>query len=237
MQETKPPGRPQRARLVVPSRSDLLLKNFTELIGGPMGARSAPGLVSPGVFTVERVLIILTVLAALVSLAIKNYCRTNGWQTPGQFYSTCYSDFPEFFRNRGLGEDPFAFLNQGSVFDYPVLVGLIGGAAAWLIPGEGVTDARVLGYFDVNATLIAAVWIVAVVATARISQRRPWDAAMVAVAPGIVLAGTINWDLWAVALLAVGMLCFARERLVLAGILIGLATATKPYAADRKSVV
>lgn len=231
MQETKPPGRPQRARLVVPSRSDLLLKNFTELIGGPMGARSAPGLVSPGVFTVERVLIILTVLAALVSLAIKNYCRTNGWQTPGQFYSTCYSDFPEFFRNRGLGEDPFAFLNQGSVFDYPVLVGLIGGAAAWLIPGEGVTDARVLGYFDVNATLIAAVWIVAVVATARISQRRPWDAAMVAVAPGIVLAGTINWDLWAVALLAVGMLCFARERLVLAGILIGLATATKPYAA------
>ena len=111
MQETKPPGRPQRARLVVPSRSDLLLKNFTELIGGPMGARSAPGLVSPGVFTVERVLIILTVLAALVSLAIKNYCRTNGWQTPGQFYSTCYSDFPELFRNRGLGDGVFPFFS------------------------------------------------------------------------------------------------------------------------------
>ena len=69
MQETKPPAHPQRARLVVPSRSDLLLKNFTELIGGPMGARSAPGLVSPGVFTVERVLIILTVLAALAGIA------------------------------------------------------------------------------------------------------------------------------------------------------------------------
>ncbi|BAS06597.1 conserved hypothetical protein [Arthrobacter sp. Hiyo4] len=71
MQETKPPAHPRRARLVVPSRSDLLLKNFTELIGGPMGARSAPGLVSPGVFTVERVLIILTVVAALAGLAIK----------------------------------------------------------------------------------------------------------------------------------------------------------------------
>ena len=231
MQETKPPGRPQRARLVVPSRSDLLLKNFTELIGGPMGARSAPGIVTPGVFTVERVLIILTVLAALSAVAVKGYCRANGWQTPGQFYSTCYSDFPDFFRNRGLGEDPFAFLGQGNLFDYPVLTGFIAGATAWLTPGDGVTDARILGYFDVNATLIAAVWIVAVLATARMAQRRPWDAAMVALAPGIVLAGTINWDLWAVGLLALGMLCFARERLAMAGILIGLAAATKPYAA------
>jgi hypothetical protein len=231
MQETKLPVRPQRARLVVPSRSDLLLKNFTELIGGPLGARSAPGIVSPGLFTVERVLIILTVLAALGALAVKGYCRANGWQSPDQFYSTCYSDLPDFLRNRGLGEDPFVFLSQGNLFDYPVLMGFIAGATAWLTPGNGVTDGRILRYFDVNATLIAAVWIVTVLATARISQRRPWDAAMVALAPGIVLAGTINWDLWAVGLLALGMLFFARERLALAGVLIGLAAAAKPYAA------
>ncbi|GAC1602026.1 MAG: glycosyltransferase 87 family protein [Pseudarthrobacter sp.] len=231
MQETKPPVRPQRARLVVPSRSDLLLKNFTEVIGGPMGARSAPGIVSPGVFTVERVLIILTVLAALGALAIKGYCRANGWQTPGQFYSTCYSDFPDFFRNRGLGEDPFAFLSQGNLFEYPVLTGFIAGATSWLTPGEGLAGGRILGYFDFNATLVAVVWIVTVLATARMSQRRPWDAAMVALAPGIILAGTINWDLWAVGLLALGMLCFARGRLALAGVLIGLAAAAQPYAA------
>ena len=231
MQETKPPAHPRRARLVVPSRSDLLLKNFTELIGGPMCARSAPGLVSPGVFTVERVLIILTVAAALAGIAIKGYCRANGWSSPGQFYSTCYSDYPEFFRNRGLGDGTFHILSPGSLFEDPVLMGFIAGVTAWLVPGEGASDARILGYFDVNATLVAAVWIVAVLATARMSQRRPWDAAMVALAPGIVLAGTINWDMWAVALLALGMLCFSRERLVPAGILIGLAAATKPYAA------
>lgn len=231
MQETKPPVRPQRARLVVPSRSDLLLKNFTEVIGGPMGARSAPGIVSPGVFTVERVLIILTVLAALGALAVKGYCRANGWQTPGQFYSTCYSDFPDFFGNRGLGEDPFAFLSQGNLFEYPVLTGFIAGATSWLTPGEGLSGGRILGYFDINATLIAAVWMVTVLVTARMSQRRPWDAAMVALAPGIILAGTINWDLWAVGLLALGMLCFARGRLALAGVLIGLAATAQPYAA------
>ncbi|MDR6504539.1 glycosyltransferase 87 family protein [Arthrobacter oryzae] len=229
MQETMPPAHRKRSRLVIPSRSDLLLRNFTELIGGPMGHRAAPGIVSPGIFTVERVLIILTVLAALVSVMVKNYCRVNGWESPSQFYSTCYSDFPELFRNRGLGDGTFPFFSEGSFFEYPVLMGVIAGLTAMLVPGQGATDARILGYFDVNATLIAAVWIVTVLATARMSRRRPWDAAMVAVAPGIILAGVINWDMWAVGLLAVGMYFFSRDRLVLAGILIGLGTATKLY--------
>jgi uncharacterized membrane protein len=229
MQEIKQPAGPKRARMVVPSRSDLLLRNFTELIGGPIGTRSAPGIVSPGFFTVERVLIILTVIAALTGILIKNYCRQNGWQTPAQFYSTCYSDFPELFRNRGLGDGAFPFFSQNTSFEYPVLTGLIAGVTALMIPGEGVSDDRILGYFDVNATLIAAVWIVTVLATARMTQRRPWDAAMVALAPGIVLSGLINWDMWAVGLLAVGMYFLARDRLVVAGICIGLGTATKMY--------
>ena len=52
---------------------------------------------------------------------------------------------------------------------------------------------------------------------------------MVALAPGLALAGTINWDLWAVALLALGMYAWARERPLAAGVLIGLAAATKFY--------
>ena len=52
---------------------------------------------------------------------------------------------------------------------------------------------------------------------------------MVALAPGLLLAGTINWDLYAVALLALGMLAWARRRPVAAGVLIGLAAAAKFY--------
>jgi uncharacterized membrane protein len=229
MQETKPPEHRKRVRLVIPSRSDLFLRNFTELIGGPMGHRAAPGVVSPGFFTVERVLILLTVLAALLGVLLKSYCRTKGWETPGQFYSTCYSDFPELFRNRGLGDGAFPFLAKETFFEYPVLMGLIAGATAFLVPGDGTSSGRILAYFDVNAALVAAVWIVAVLVTARMARRRPWDAAMVAVAPGIVLAGTINWDMWAVGLLALGMYFFSRNKLVLAGIFIGLGTATKLY--------
>ena len=229
MQDTKPHRQPRRARFVVPSRADALLRNFTEVIGGPLGTRSAPGVVNPGLFTVERVLIILTVIAALLAVLIKNHCRSHGWESPVQFYATCYSDFPELFRNRGLGDGVFPFFSQEGFFEYPVIMGLIAGATAFLVPGDGISDGRVLGYFDVNVVLIAAVWIVAVVATARINRTRPWDAAMVALAPGMILAGFINWDMWAVGLLAVAMLLFARNHPVAAGIFIGLGTATKLY--------
>ncbi|MFF1829895.1 glycosyltransferase family 87 protein [Paenarthrobacter sp. NPDC058040] len=229
MQETKPHRQQKSARFVVPSRSDSLLRNFTELIGGPLGRHSSPGKVSPAPFTVERVLIILTVLAALLAVLAKDYCRVNGWETPSQFYSTCYSDFPELFKNRGLGNGAFPFFTQGSLFEYPVLMGIIAGLTALLVPGKGASSERILGYFDVNATLIVAVWIVTVLLTARINKRRPWDAAMVALAPGIILAGFINWDMWAVVLLALGMYFFSRNKLVWAGICIGLGTATKLY--------
>src|SRR5512141_1925023 len=146
MQETKPPEHRKRARLVIPSRSDRLLRNFTELVGGPMGRRSAPGIVSPGFFTVERVLILLTVLAAVIGIVLKSSCRINGWETPGQFYATCYSDFPELFKNRGLGDGAFPFITQGAFFEYPVLMGFIAGATALLVPGAGTGNPRVLGY-------------------------------------------------------------------------------------------
>ncbi|WP_026264884.1 glycosyltransferase family 87 protein [Arthrobacter sp. 135MFCol5.1] len=228
MHETQPPEGGRRPRIVVPSRSDALLRNFTEVIGGPLGAKADPGVASPGIFTVERVLVVLAALAALVGILLKGYCRVNGWETPTQFYATCYSDFPELFRNRGLAQGVFPILGSGSQFEYPVLIGLIAGLTAWLVPG-GDANARAVAYFDINAVLLAAVAMVTVLAVARMPGRRPWDAAMVAVAPGIILAGTINWDLWAACLLAVGMYFFAKNRPVPAGILIGLATATKLY--------
>lgn len=213
----------------MPSRNDPFLKQFTELVGGPLGRHSAPGLVSPGFFTVERVLIILTTFAALLSVLVKTPCRLDGWALPDYFYMGCYSDWPVLFETRGLADGVMPFVSAGSSFEYPVLLGLLAGATAWLVPGEGVSPERALAYFDINATLAAVAWLVTVLATARMSHRRPWDAAMVALAPAIVLAGTINWDLWAAMLAALAMLAFARRRPVLAGVFIGLGAALKLY--------
>nr|WP_229659719.1 glycosyltransferase 87 family protein [Tersicoccus solisilvae] len=216
-------------RIVAPTRSDPVLRRLTEVVGGPLGRHSEPGVVAPGFFTVERVLIVLTVVAAVLSVVVKQYCRVNGWHTPEHFYAACYSDWGELFHQRGLDVGVIPFITPGERFEYPVLLGALAGLTALLVPGSGASVARSTAYFDINAVLTAATWIVTVVATVRMSHRRPWDAAMVAVAPAVILSATINWDFWAVMLAALAMLAFARDRPVLAGVLIGLGTAVKLY--------
>ncbi|MGP9606234.1 MULTISPECIES: hypothetical protein [unclassified Glutamicibacter] len=56
----------------VPSRSDAFLRKFTRLIGGPLGKHSNPGWINPDFLTIERVLVLLNVVVALVAVAFKN---------------------------------------------------------------------------------------------------------------------------------------------------------------------
>lgn len=212
-------------RIVVPSRNDKLLRRFTEAIGGPLGRYTAPGIVSPGFFTVERVLILMTTGAALLALLAKTPCRLTGWSD--QLYMACYSDWPALFGARGLGAGVYPFISPGSEFEYPVLLGLLAGFVAWLVPAGA--ESRGLLYFDLNAVFATVAWILTVTATMRMANRRPWDAAMVAVAPAVILSIYINWDIWAVLLAALGMLAFARNRPVAAGVFLGLGTALKLY--------
>ena len=225
-------GRRGPYRIGVPSRSDPALRPLVEGVGGPLGRRADPGRISPGWFTVERVLILLTVCSAVLAVVVKNPCRIEGWSSPDYFYRACYSDWTELYQSRGLGEGVLPFITPGALFEYPVLLGLLASGTAVLVEVvAGGADAAVASrlYFDVNAVLLAGVWILTVLATLRLAGRRPWDAAVVATAPVIILAGTINWDLWAVLLATAGMLAFARDRPVLAGILWGLGAAVKLY--------
>lgn len=214
-------------RINVPSRSDSFLRKFTEVIGGPLGRHSSPGRISPGFFTVERVLVIFTVIAALLAVASKNACRMNGWGGTNSFAWACYSDWTSLFHARGFAENPFAPFAAGAQFEYPVLMSVVASLTAWMIPA-GEYD-RALAFFDLNFLMVVGLWLVVVIATARTAGRRPWDAAMVALGPGIILASTINWDMWAVAFLALALLAWSREKPFLAGVLIGLGTAMKLF--------
>ena len=91
-------------------------------------------------------------------------------------------------------------------------------------------NARAHSFFDLTWVLLSAAAVVVVVTTARLAgRRRVWDAAMVAVAPGLLLHLATNWDLIATGLAGLGLLAWARRRPVLAGVLLGAATATKLY--------
>ena len=207
----------------VPSRKDPLLRQITEVAGGPMGRHAAPGRVRPAVFTVERVLVLLTTAAAVLAVLMKAPCRAEGWTRPTQFYRACYSDWTEAFQFQGLGSglSPFA---EGSTFDGPLLVGVFAGLAALLVPtsADGIVQTQsLMQYFDVNAVLIAAAWIGTVLTAMRLASRRPWDAAVVAVAPIAVLTATSSWVLLSVLLSVLAVWTFAQHRYVISGILLG----------------
>ncbi len=219
----------RRARTVLPSREDPVARACSEVVGGPLGRRALTGASAAGPVPV---LLALTTVAMALAVVAKQHCRAEGWNAPGQFLHLCYSDLPALFAFRDLGSGAVPYLSDvpaDAVVEYPVLTGLVMWVTALLVPGSGETAERALAYFDVNVLGLAACALVLVWATARTARHRPWDAALVALSPSLVLASTVNWDLWAVALLALAMLAWARERPVLAGVLLGLATAMKFY--------
>ena len=84
-------------------------------------------------------------------------------------------------------------------------------------------------FFDLTAAYLVIFAVVAVVLTGLTAGRRIWDAAMIGLSPVLVLNGVVNWDLAAVALTAAAIFAWSRRRPALAGVLLGLGTATKLY--------
>jgi uncharacterized membrane protein len=214
--------------VVAPTRDDALVRLGSEVVGGPLGPRADVG---RSWWTPLRVLLALTFLTFGVGLVQKDWCRDHAWGAPGVYTHACYSDIPPLYYGRGLADGDVPYIGQtpDRQVEYPVLTGAVMWLTAKLVPGGDQPADRSRWYFDINALGLAIAAAVAVGATAAVAGRRPWDVAMFAAAPSLALAGTINWDLYAVALLALGMLAWARERPVAAGALIGLAAATKFY--------
>lgn len=176
-------------------------------------------------------LLVITALAAFVALMTKQYCRVNGWEGADQHLHLCYSDFSQLYGTRGLADRLFPFftgLPPEQAMEYPALLAVIAGVTAWMIPGTGFSPERQLAYFDLNSLLSFGCWALIVVVIATMA-RRPKDALLVAVAPGIILTSTLNWDLWAVMLAVLALWAFGKKYVVLAGIFIGLGAAAKLF--------
>jgi uncharacterized membrane protein len=173
-------------------------------------------------------------LAALLGYAQKLPCSSGGaWNSfTGQFRDACYTDIYPLYYTEGLsaGKVPY----YGHPVEYPVLIGAMMQAAAWVV--HLVTDPTTRGkdFYYVTVVLLSACLIAGVLATAATAHREGdgagWKAALlVALSPGLILAAFVNWDLFAMALAAGGLAAWAAKREVLAGVLLGLAVATKFY--------
>lgn len=178
-------------------------------------------------------LLAATVVGALLSVLAVQWCRINGWSDPDQHLAMCYSDFSLLFVERGLADGYFPLIDDvrsDQIMEYPVLIGVVAGLFAAMIPGDGAAPERILAFYDLNHMAVILCWIGLVLVTAySLSPERRRHALLVALAPGIILTVSINWDMWAVLLGAVALLAWGRRMPVAAGVLIGLGAAMKLY--------
>lgn len=211
--------------IVAPSVADDVISPSSEIAGGPVGKY---GYSNWRFWNPLPILVIFTVGGFILGLIQKLPCATGGWASPDNYTHLCYSDIPPLYAARGFADHIFPYLQTPppgqEMLEYPVGTGLFAQLANFLNPSGNAT-----GFFYTNAFLLFICLLVAVIATALTVRRRPWDAAMVALAPGTILCATINWDLLSVALTSLSLLLWARRYPAWAGVFLGLAAASKFY--------
>jgi uncharacterized membrane protein len=175
------------------------------------------------------VLVAAAMTGSMLAFLEKLPCRNGAWNVAGrQFQLACYTDlYPLYFAEHlSDGKVPYT----GHAVEYPVLIGGVMQAAAWLVHTISNPFARGQRFFDVTVAGLTVCFVVGVLATAYAAGRsRRRDALLVALSPALILSAFVNWDLVAMAFVATAMAAWAARRCALSGVLLGLAVATKFY--------
>jgi uncharacterized membrane protein len=187
--------------------------------------------------------------------------RVANWENQRAYYQLCYSDTVPLYTAELLSQGKFPYKSSWLETDengqprqqydgtqavrymeYPVITGVyqyvsmalaktysaLTRAVSWPVL-SGV--AEVVMFFNIAAFGLALAWLATVWATAMLAGRRIWDAALVAGSPLLIFQIFTNFDALATAFAMGGLLAWARQKPVLAGVLIGLGVAAKLYPA------
>ncbi len=226
--------------VVAPTWDDPVARSASPLIGGPLGQRTRW---KKRWWTPLRLLVLLWLVGSALAVGVKAPCYQQGWGNTldstaskddlrYQYVRQCYSDVP--WLGAAAVASPGWFFTRDAqgqqvVADASVLTSLLKDATARVIPKtRSVAENKQL-YFAINAVLLLGCLLIVVVAVARISGRRRWDASLVALAPSVILAGLVSFDLWAVMATTLGLWAWSRKKPVLSGILLGVAICFTPY--------
>lgn len=222
---------------VRPTDEDPLAAAGSELIGGPAGRWAMTG---HRWWNPLRIMVLAVIGIFALGMVQKASCYSGAWFQTGdpQYIHACYSDIPHLYAQRGFATDlvpyfdriPFSVSGSADIhyLEYPVLTGLFMEVASWVTP-HGSAQHSAQMYWIANSAMLMICAVVLVVCVAKTNRRRPWDGLFIALSPALALTATINWDLFAVALTAAGLMLWSRGRPAAAGVLIGLATAAKLF--------
>jgi uncharacterized membrane protein len=169
-------------------------------------------------------------ISAGLAFGAKSACWAGGAWNVGveQYQAHCYTDIYPLYYTEGLSSGQAPYLDHH--VEYPVIIGGIMEAAAWLVRSVSNPFTRGVDYFYVTVALLAVFLVAGILATAYCAgPSRRWTALLVAFSPALILSAFINWDLVAMGLMMMSLAAWASRRTALAGILLGLAVATKFY--------
>jgi len=167
-----------------------------------------------------RLVAILAIAAAFISVAKFQPCRANNFVSPGNYIQMCYSDLPALYGAREINIDRWPYASAENSVEYPVITGLV----MWAT-GKAINDpAGYKQYFDLNLVLLAFLFIAVALLLWRI---RPEYAHLLALSPAVVGSLYINWDLWAVLPALAAVALFKAGKNILSAIALGVAIATK----------
>src|SRR2546423_1131838 len=217
-------GVSERAEVVLPSHEDRVVRGLSEVVGGPPGDHARIG--GPQFWTPVRVVLALALVMLSAGWLQKAPCRNQPWANGFQYSHACYSDVTALYFAEELDKGKVPYRDHD--VEYPVLTGALMGLVGLEVHHMNpVNPGR--WFFDLTALVLGLCGVIAAWATARTHRRRPYDAALLAFAPAMLVTAFVNWDLLAVALTAGAMLAWSRRHPWWAGVLFGLATAAKFY--------
>ncbi|SDK02461.1 glycosyltransferase family 87 protein [Nonomuraea jiangxiensis] len=177
---------------------------------------------------------LIAALGASLAYVVRLPCRTGGWNDQVTTYTNfCYTDIYPLYFDRSLAtQNPyFAHVPFDKQVEYPVVLGEVMQVVSWFARWlESDRGAQAVRFYDLTVIVLGISLVAGVLLMAALAgPTRRWDALWYAISPAVVLAAYINWDLVAGALSMGMLLAWARRRQVLAGVLLGLAIATKFY--------
>jgi uncharacterized membrane protein len=174
------------------------------------------------------VVIALACFTLMLHWSVKSGCADGNWSHFKQYRHACYTDVVALYDADGLSAGKIPYVD--TAIKYPVLTGVFMGLTGLPVHDYAAGTPGVNAYtwfYNVNFFLLGAVAVACVGLMLSMRRKRPWDVAMFAASPALLLSATANWDLLAVGFAVWALWAWSRRRVVFAGVLIGLGTATK----------
>ena len=189
--------------IVHPTQEDAFIRGISEVVGGPLGEHASRVKVIDRLWTAPRIIIVLAILVFGLHWIQKSPCQDGAWANQEQYKNFCYTDVLALYFAEHLNEGAVPYFDWP--VEYPVLTGYFMGALGLPVHdfASGNPDLnQAQAFYNLNALVLSAFGVAAIAVVLALRRRRPWDAAMFALAPALVFTATVNWDLFAVGLTA-----------------------------------